>query len=78
MQRADASRKDLDAGKDWRQEKGMTEDKMVAWHHELNGHEFEEAQKIVKDREIWCAAVYGVAVLKLTEWLNNNNTGNIA
>ena len=36
--------KDLDAGKDWRQEKkGMTEDKMVGWHHQLNGHEFEQA-----------------------------------
>ena len=31
-----------DAGKDWRQEeKGMTEDEMVGWHHRLNGHEFE-------------------------------------
>ena len=37
-------RKDLDSGKDWRQEeKGMTEDKMVGWHHRLNGHEFEQA-----------------------------------
>ena len=37
-------RKDLDAGQDWRQEeKGMTEDKMVGWHHRLNGHEFEQA-----------------------------------
>ena len=35
--------KDLDAGKDWRQEeKGMTEDEMVEWHHWLNGHEFEQ------------------------------------
>ena len=33
--------KDLDAGKDWGQEKGMTEDEMVGWHHRLNGHEFE-------------------------------------
>ena len=32
--------KDPDAGKDWRQEKGMTEDEMVGWHHQLNGHEF--------------------------------------
>ena len=32
--------KDPDAGKDWRQEKGMTEDEMVRWHHWLNGHEF--------------------------------------
>ena len=33
--------KDLDAGKDWRQEKkGTTEDEMSAWCHRLNGHEF--------------------------------------
>ena len=35
-------RKDPDAGKDWRQEKGATEDEMVGWHHWLNGHEFEQ------------------------------------
>ena len=41
--------KDPDARKDWGQnEKGMTEDKMVGWHHRLNGH------------EAWCAAVHGV------------------
>ena len=35
-------RKDPDAGKDWRQEeKGTTEDEMVGWHHQLNGHELE-------------------------------------
>ena len=34
--------KDPDAGKDWRQEeKGMTEDEMVGWHHWLDGPEFE-------------------------------------
>ena len=34
--------KDPDARKDWRQEeKGTTEDEMVAWHHQLNSHEFE-------------------------------------
>ena len=33
--------KDPDAGKDWGQEeKGMKEDEMVGWHHQLNGHEF--------------------------------------
>ena len=33
--------KDPDVGKDWRQEeKGMTEDEMVRWHHQLYGHEF--------------------------------------
>ena len=36
--------KDLDAGKDWRQEeKGMAEDEMAGWHHWLNGYEFEQA-----------------------------------
>ena len=35
-------RKDTDAGKDWRQEeKGTTEDEIVGWNHQLNGHEFE-------------------------------------
>ena len=34
--------KDSDARKDCRrEEKGMTEDEMVGWHHQLNGHEFE-------------------------------------
>ena len=33
--------KDPDAGKDWKQEeKGMTKDEMVGWHHWLSGHEF--------------------------------------
>ena len=31
-----------DVGKDWRQEKGMTEDEMVGWHYQLNGHECEQ------------------------------------
>ena len=36
--------KDPDAGKDWsREEKGTTEDEMVGWHHQLDGHEFESA-----------------------------------
>ena len=36
--------KDPDAGKYWRlEEKGVTEDEMVGWHHQLDGHEFEYA-----------------------------------
>ena len=31
------------AGKDGGQEKGLTEDEMVRWHHRLNGHEFEQS-----------------------------------
>ena len=35
--------KDPDTGKDWGQEKWVTEDEMVGWRHWLNGHEFEQA-----------------------------------
>ena len=46
--------KDPDAGKDWRQEeKGTTEDKMVGWHHQLDGHGFGQALGV-------SAAVHGV------------------
>ena len=41
--------KDPDAGRDWGQEeKGLTEDEMVGWHHQLNGREFEQT---LEDRE---------------------------
>ena len=60
-QRADSLNKNPNAGKDCRQEeKGTTEDEMVGWHYRLNGHEFEQIQEIMKDREAWCAIVHGV------------------
>ena len=44
MQRADSLEKTLMLGKiEGGQEKGMTEDEMVGWHHRLNGYEFEQA-----------------------------------
>ena len=53
--------KDPDAGKDKRQEeKGMTEDKMVGWHHPLNRHEFEQAPGDDEEQEVWHAAVHRV------------------
>ena len=36
--------KDLDAGKDWGQEKRLTENDMIGWHHWLNEHELEQTQ----------------------------------
>ena len=39
--------KDPDAGKDGGQEKkGATEDEMIGWHHQLNGHESEQAPEV--------------------------------
>ena len=53
--------KESDAGKDWRQkEKGMAEDDMVRYHHQLNGYEFEqtlgdsEGQGSVACCSPWC------------------------
>ena len=44
--------KDPDAGKDWKQEeKGMTEDKMFGWHHQLNGHGLIKLWEMEKDRK---------------------------
>ena len=41
--------KDSDAGKDWGQkEKGTTEAEMVGWHHQLDGHEFEQAPGVLQ------------------------------
>ena len=51
--------KDPSAGKDWgKEEKGMTENEMVEYHHRLKGHEFE--QTLLKESDT-------------TEWLNNNS-----
>ena len=61
-----------DAGKDWRQEeKGMTEDEIVGWHHWLNGHEFEQAP-VVGDRQgnLACCSSWGCKESDMTKRLN--------
>ena len=65
-------RKDPDAGKDWRQEeKGMTQDEMVGWHHWLNGHEFEQAPGDGEEqRSLVCCSPQGREESDMTEWLN--------
>ena len=60
--------KDPDAGKDWRQEdKGMTEDEMVGWHHNSMGMSLSKLRELVMDREAWRAAAHGVGHDWVTE-----------
>ena len=50
--------KDPDAGKDsGQEEKGMIEDELVVWHHQLDGHEFEQAPGTGDGQAAWQAAV---------------------
>ena len=64
--------KDPDAGKDWRQEeKGMTEDEMVGWHHRLNGQEFEQAPGVGDGQgSLMCCGPWGRKEPDTTERLN--------
>ena len=69
--------KDPDAGKDWRQEeKGTAEDEMLGWHHQLNGHEFEQTPG---DSEGWgsleCCIPWDPKESDVTEQLNNKIYG---
>ena len=67
--------KEPDAGKDWRQEdKGMTEDEMVGWHHWVNGQESEQILGVGDCQgSLVCCSPWGHKELNMTEWLNNNN-----
>ena len=68
--------KDPDAGKVWRQEeKGMTEDEMVGWHHRLNGHEFDQTLGDGEGQGILaCWSQWDHKESDVTEQLNNINT----
>ena len=64
--------KDPDAGKDWGQEeKGMTEDEMVKWHHWLNGHGSGWTPGVSDGQGgLACCGSRGRKELDMTEWLN--------
>ena len=65
--------KDSDSGKDWRQEeKGATKDKMVRWHHWLNGHEFDQTLGGSEGQgSIVCYSPWGLKESDMSEWLSN-------
>ena len=67
-------RKDHDAGKDWGQEeKGLTEDEMVGWHHQLSGHEFEQTPGNGEVQgSLVCCSPWGHKESDMTEQLNSN------
>ena len=64
--------RDPDAGKDWRQEeKGMTEDEMVGWHHQRNGHGFGWTLGVGDGQgALACCGSWGCKELDMTERLN--------
>ena len=63
--------KDLDDEKDWKQEKRITEGKMVGWHHWLVGHEFEQVPGVGNGQgSLECCRPWGCKVLNTTEWLS--------
>ena len=66
--------KDPDVGKDWGQEeKGVTEDEMVGWHHQLNWHEIEQTQGDCEGQgNLECFSAWGHKELDMTERLNKN------
>ena len=48
----------------------MTEDEMVRWHHQLNGHEFEQASGVVDEQgNLVCCSPWGLKELDMTEQL---------
>ena len=66
--------KDPDAGKDWRQEeKGITEDEIVGWHHQLNGHGFGWTPGVGDGQGgLACCDSWGHKESYTTEWLSWN------
>ena len=77
MWRTDFTERDSDAGKGWRQEdKGMTEDETVGWHHWLDEHEFEQAPGVGEGQgSLVCCSPWGCKESDMTElnWVTELN-----
>ena len=74
MWRTDSLEKTLMLGKiEGRRRRGR-QDEMVGWHHWLNGMSLSKLQELLKDREAWRAAVYGVSKSRtqLSNWTEFN------
>ena len=53
------------------EEKGMTKDEMVGWHHQLDGHEFEKAPGVGDEQgSLVCCSSWCRKELDMTEGLN--------
>ena len=62
--------KDSDAGRDWGQKKGMTENEMAGWHHRLNGCESEWTPGVGDGQGgLGCCDSWSCKELDTTEWL---------
>ena len=76
--------KNPDAGKDWRQEeKGTTEDEMIGWHHQLDGHEFEHSLGVGDGQRslacygqgsLACCSSWGRKETQLSDRIDTSNT----
>ena len=71
MRRVDSLEK-TNAGRDWGQEeKGTTDDEMAGWHHQLSGHEFEQALGVGDGQgSLVCCSLWGHKESDMAECLN--------
>ena len=71
MQRTDLLEKTLMLGKIEGKRRRGWQDEMVGWHHQLDGHEFEQAPRVGDGQgSLLCCSPWGCKKLEMTEWLN--------
>ena len=61
--------KDPNAGEDWKEEeKGVTENEIIGWHHQLNGHEFEQTPRESEgQRSLVCCSLWSSEESDMTQ-----------